>query len=110
MDGPLVIGKFIVKKLDLEIVKDAIDARLQLQNGETKYFLSNSSIVRSVTPEARKHLSSARAYQDLYATAIVVNSPISAVLGNFYLRFGNFTIPTRLFKSEDAGKSWLLSL
>jgi len=44
------------------------------------------------------------------ATAILARSPIGAVLGNFYLRLGNFPIPTRMFRNEEQAKEWLLNL
>jgi len=39
--------------------------------------------------------------------ALLIASPLSRVLGNFYLRINRPETPTRLFSSEEEAGAWL---
>lgn len=108
--GDFLMGRYKVSTIDLEVAKRAIALRVEVLQGEEKLLLFDSSNLRKITSEARKYMSEPIAYQGLRASAFIIKSPIGAVLGNFYLRFGNFPIPTKLFRTEEAAREWLLSL
>jgi len=42
------------------------------------------------------------------AVAIVVDSPVSRVLGNFYIRLTKHPYPARLFKTKQDARQWLI--
>lgn len=63
--------------------------------------------VRSQTREARQYFGSNDAEQVTTAVALVIGSPVSRVLANFFLRLHPGRIPTALFTSEDAAIGWL---
>ena len=41
------------------------------------------------------------------AVALVIDSPLSRVLGNFFLGFNRPETPARLFTSVDEARAWL---
>ncbi|MFT6923510.1 MAG: hypothetical protein ACJA1C_002525 [Crocinitomicaceae bacterium] len=59
--------------------------------------------------EARKYYSSSETGQHFYACAIVVNSAVSRVIGNFLIRINKVTIPVELFTSQEDAIQWLKS-
>lgn len=63
--------------------------------------------VRSQSAEARDHFSSSEAVQLSPAVALLVDSPLSRAIGNFYLGFNRPSVPTRLFTDPAAAQSWL---
>ena len=66
--------------------------------------------VRSQTREARHHFAASTAAQRAtLCVALLIGSPVSRVLANFYLRLGPQIIPTQLFTSERAAIDWLMS-
>lgn len=64
--------------------------------------------VRSQTREARQYFDGAEAAKTLSAVALLIGSPVSRVLANFFLRVSAQRIPTRLFTSEADAITWLL--
>ena len=44
------------------------------------------------------------------ALAIVIDSPVSRIIGNFFLRFNSPAYPSRLFTDIDAARAWLEEL
>jgi hypothetical protein len=65
--------------------------------------------VRSQTREARQYFAGPEAEKVTQAVALLIGSPISSVLGNFFLRFGPNRIPTALFTEPETAISWLLA-
>jgi hypothetical protein len=43
----------------------------------------------------------------LHATAMVIGNSLSEMIGNFFIKLNNPTVPTRLFTSEAVAVSWL---
>lgn len=110
IEGQFFFGKYLVEVVDLEVARYAVEQRHELLKGERKLAIIDSGMAKRMTKEARKYLSEPFSYEGLRATAILTRSPLAAVLGNFYLRFGNFPIPARLFRDEESAKKWLMSL
>ncbi len=64
--------------------------------------------VRSQTREARQYFASAEAEKATLAVALLIGSPMSRVLANFFLRFTSQRIPVALFTDEAAAIAWLM--
>jgi hypothetical protein len=64
---------------------------------------------RGTSLEARKYYSSSETCQHFYACAIVVNSAVSRVIGNFMIEINKVTIPVELFTSQEDAIQWLKS-
>jgi hypothetical protein len=44
------------------------------------------------------------------AVALIVNTPLSRMMGNFFITVNKPTTPTRLFEDEDTAVTWLKEL
>ncbi|MEO7327149.1 MAG: STAS/SEC14 domain-containing protein [Minicystis sp.] len=65
--------------------------------------------VRSVERAARAHLAGPEAARRNLASAILVGSPLSRAIGNFFIGINKTLIPSRLFTSQAAAMAWLRS-
>ena len=65
--------------------------------------------LRSQSSEARDYFSAPEALLVSNAVALLVGSPLSRAIGNFYLGFNRPNVPTRIFNEESAALEWLQS-
>jgi len=65
--------------------------------------------LRSQSAEARDYFSAPEALLVSNAVALLVESPLSRAIGNFYLGFNRPNVPTRIFNDEAAALEWLQS-
>ena len=63
--------------------------------------------IRSQSAEARAAFAGPEGSAVSLAVALVIGSPVSRVLGNFYLGFNRPEVPTRLFTSVPDAEAWL---
>ena len=106
----LLYAKYLVDEIDLEVAERAVKQRLDFQEGKEYIGVFDSTNLKIIRNDARKDLSQPIAYKGLLAAAFIIKSPIGAVLGNFYLSFGKFPIPTKLFRQEKQALEWIASL
>jgi hypothetical protein len=95
-------------EMDLEDAKESIAALYELGGQRPNLVLVDTRGVRWQSREAREHFVSEDAARATSAVALLVGSPVSRVLGNFFLRFENHRFPTALFSDEDNAVRWLL--
>lgn len=93
--------------MDLDDAKENVEAIYQL-TGKRSLVLVDSRGVRWQSREAREHFVSADASRATAAVALLIGSPVSRVLGNFFLRFEKHRFPTALFSDQEAAVRWLL--
>lgn len=63
--------------------------------------------MRSMSRESRHYYASAEAAEVASAVALLVDTPVSRVLGNFYRGLSNPYLPTRVFTNETDALAWL---
>lgn len=63
--------------------------------------------VKSIDRDARAHLSGPEAARRNLAVAILVGSPLSRAIGNFFIGLNRTLIPSRLFTAEPEALAWL---
>ncbi|HRF99613.1 MAG TPA: hypothetical protein PKZ75_00770 [Bacteroidia bacterium] len=63
--------------------------------------------IKSMSYEARHHFSAHGRETKTNAFGIIIGSPISRVLGNFYLGINKPAVPTKLFDNEEDATKWL---
>lgn len=93
--------------IDTNIAKDAVKSRLEVSSGISYPVLINIKSVIKVTKEARDFLASEEGCRGVTASAIVVNSALTSMIGNFFIRVSKPLVPTRLFTDENAAIKWL---
>ena len=66
--------------------------------------------IRSQSAEARAVLAGPEATPVCNVVALIIGSPISRVIGNFFLGFNRPAAPTRLFTSVEDARAWVYEM
>ncbi len=82
-------------------------ATAELVEGKARPALIDLRGLRSQSAEARAHLAGPEADAVSCAVALVIASPLSRMIGNFYLGFNRPRVPTRLFTDAGEAEQWL---
>lgn len=93
--------------IDLEIAKQIVNTRISFTGGRKMPSLIISKGVTSMDKPAREYLASDEAVEGIIAAAIVVDSPFSSFLGNFFLTVYKTRIPVRTFPAIPRAEKWL---
>jgi hypothetical protein len=110
VEDNILLGTYLVGKVDLEVAQDATAFRKQVCGGQVYPGLVDISLVKEVTKEARKYFSSQEAGEGMSALAVVIDNPVSKMMANFFLRFNRPSYPFRFFSNYQEAKTWLKSL
>ncbi|MFA6168910.1 MAG: hypothetical protein WC700_19955 [Gemmatimonadaceae bacterium] len=94
-------------EVTLEDAKETMLAYLQIRQDKRRPLFVDTRTMKSLAREARKYYAGDEAAQVASAVAIIVGTPVSRVLGNFYLGLSNPHLPSRLFSSDDEALEWL---
>ena len=87
--------------------KENLAATAELVGTRARPALIDLRLVRSQSAEARAELAGPAADAVSCAVALVVASPLSRMIGNFYLGFNRPRVPTRLFTDVEEAERWL---
>ncbi|HWJ92371.1 MAG TPA: hypothetical protein VNR87_14745 [Flavisolibacter sp.] len=93
--------------INLDIAKEIVEARIRFSDKKSYPVLINSQGVVSMDKAARDYFSSEQGIRGLKAAAIVVNSPFSSFLGNFFLWVNRTRLPVKIFTNHQAAFEWL---
>ncbi len=94
--------------ITLEDAKDATSAMAQLTGGERAGLLVNAHNSSTMDRPARMEFVD-RA--DLVSgVALIVATPLSRLMGNFFIAVNSPVAPTRLFDNEESALEWLRSV
>ncbi len=66
--------------------------------------------IKSITREARSFFTTNGRETNTMAFAILIDSSVSKVVGNFFLGINKPAVPTKLFTNEKEAAKWLLNL
>jgi hypothetical protein len=94
-------------ELTLETAKETMAAYLKLNKGKRLPLVVDTRGMKSMTRECRIYYASEETAKTGSAVAIIVDTPVSRVLGNFYLGLSKPHLPSRLFTSEQEALEWL---
>ena len=79
-----------------------------LTNGRTMVpVLANMRNIKSATREARNAGLNEISIEATSALGLIVGSPVSAAIGNLFLRLTRPPYPTRIFTNENTARLWL---
>jgi hypothetical protein len=85
----------------------AIAAAAKLSPGVKRPSLVDLRAVRSTSRGARAYYAGPEPLKVFTATALWIDSPISKIIGNFFLGLNKPMIPFRLFTTEKEALAWL---
>lgn len=94
-------------RFELRDAEEAIVAMREIGEGARVPVLVDMRGLQSQTREAREYFMQEEAARVSAAVALLVDSPLSRLLGNFFLLRGAHRVPTRLFTEEKAAVRWL---
>lgn len=96
-----------------QTIMDIAEARLstrrvqELIGKEPKPLLCDLTNVVKMSRECRNHFAGREHAQVFSRCALIINNPISKIIGNFFLGANKPLRPTRLFTNIDDGIKWL---
>ena len=93
-----------------ELAKENIDAQESIRDGMNKAktrVLIDMTAVTEISKEARDYFANERTASIQRATALLIGSPVSRVIGNFFMGLNKPISPTRLFTDPHKAIQWL---
>lgn len=106
-DNVLLIECLPNTVMTLEDAKESTRIGGELINNKPHPLLCDLTNVVKMTQECRKHFAGAEHAQIFSKCALIVTSPISRIIGNFFLGANKPLKPTRLFTDREEGLKWL---
>jgi hypothetical protein len=94
-------------EVTIEDTREYVEIQAKLTGGKKIPNLTDLRDVKSITREARAYLSGEEAVSLTSACALIIGSPVSKIIGNFFLGLNKPAYPTRLFISEENAFEWL---
>jgi len=90
-----------------EIAEKIVRDRLSFTKGKKMAVIIKSQGVISIDKPAREYFASEKGIRDLSATAIIVNSDYSRLLGNFFVFVNKTKMPVKIFSDTQKAVKWL---
>ena len=106
-DGILQVRYAHGVELGVQDARDDLEIMARLAGGQRRPALVDISRVRKVSAEARRVYAGQQLSDTLLALALIVASPVSRVIGSFYLGINRPRSETRLFGSRSEALAWL---
>ena len=75
--------------------------------GKKYPLLIDSRNIKSITKEARDHFSIQNRDTNITSFAVLIYSPLSRIIGNFFMGLNKPNIPAKLFNNEKDAIEWL---
>jgi len=91
-------------KADAEVITEAF---WELAGHRPCSVLVDMRRIRDIDREARLHYASPEAARRVLAVGLLVGSPLSRAIGNFFLALNKPPMPCRMFSSEAEALRWL---
>ena len=106
-DNVLVVNYKEGLHITYEIAEQIVRDRLTFTKGKKMPVIINSHGVISIDKPAREFLASENGTVGLLATAIIVDSDYTRLLGNFFIIVNKTKIPVRIFSDIPRSVKWL---
>ncbi len=96
-----------VSEHTLADAKENVEVAAKIVKGKKVPGLIDIREVKSISREARMHYAGDENAKVLNAVAMLVDSPVSRIIGNFFIGLNKAPFPCKLFSSESAAIEWL---
>ncbi len=107
LENGIIMTTWKISFADLEMAHKAVALRLKYCNSISYPLLSDIKLIKSSTKTARDFLASKKGAEGVTAAAILIDSVIGSMMGNFFIRINKPIVPTKLFTDEKKAKMWL---
>jgi hypothetical protein len=91
----------------VEFAQENTKAVNSLYFGKKFPLMIDSRGIKSMSRDARNQFSTKGRETYVLAFAIIISSPISRIIGNFFMGINKPAVPTRLFEDEIEAEKWL---
>ena len=106
-DGIMRISTFPSLEDTMDDARQNIAACTKVAAGKRRPLLVDMRSLKAQSREVRAYYTGPETMKLNLAVAILVDSPMSRVIGNFFLGFNKMDLPTQLFRSDDEALTWL---
>lgn len=93
--------------MTLEDGQESTRISAEMVNFEPRPLLCDLTNVVKMSQECRNHFAGAEHAKTFSKAALIVTSPVSKLIGNFFLGLNKPLKPTRLFTTKEDGLKWL---
>ncbi len=105
-DGIFYMTYKPLEVLSYEIAQEIVKERIAFKAGQSYPCLFDIREVKSTSKEARDYLAD-EGNELVISSALLVNSSVTKMIGNFFITVSRPKSPTRLFVREDKSREWL---
>jgi hypothetical protein len=97
-----------VKKNSEIVIEDALENSIAVNSfSQDEYpMIVDTTLAKSITKEARDYFSMKGRESKIVAFAILINSPLSKIIANFFMGLNKPRVPVKLFTDEDLAIEW----
>ena len=109
-ENEIVWGELFAEQITEELAKENVDAQESVRDGLSKAqirVLIDMTAVTEISKEARDYFANERTASIQRATALLIGSPVSRVIGNFFMGLNKPISPTRIFTDPKEAIKWL---
>ncbi len=93
--------------IELQDARENTIAVKEISTGSVYPLLVDLKAIHSISKEARDHFSMQKRSAGVSAIAMLIKSPVSRIIGNFFLGLSTPTVPTNLFTDREKAINWL---
>jgi hypothetical protein len=100
----------VVKPNAVITIEDALQNTAsvkEISEGKIYPLLVNIKEINSISKEARDHFTMQNRTPGVKSIGLLVKSPVSRIIGNFFLGLNKSTVPVKLFTDEAKAVNWL---
>ena len=109
-ENKIVWGELFADIKTKKLAKENIDAQERIRdsmNKEKTRVIIDMSAVFEISKEARDYFANERTASIQRATALLIGSAVSRIIGNFFLGLNKPITPTKLFTDPQEAIKWL---
>ncbi|MCA9658854.1 MAG: hypothetical protein KC486_10940 [Myxococcales bacterium] len=102
-----------VKPTEAHTLADAeenVRATAELTEGRRLPLILDARKAKGITREAREYYTGPANAAVVMATAMIIDSSVGKIIGNFLIRVNRPPFPFRLFSDEDSAYAWLVEI
>ncbi len=93
----------------LEDAKLNSEAVNSFENVESYPLLIDTTEIKSITKEARDYFSMKGRTSKVVAFAIIIKSPLSKIIANFFMGLNKPRVPLKIFNDIDKAEEWCIT-
>lgn len=95
-------------EIDLKMARENSKAVNSFFTGSKFPLLVDTRAIKSMTRDARQHFTIRNRDSHVNRLAIVIKSPVSKVIANFFMGVNKPDVPSKIFNSEEKAITWLI--